>query len=109
MASSSEAFDLQPRADAVDIDLQCALAFSRSALKALVTLSEEASLMVDQCLADEIAATRLEDHAGSTAIEAILEDMRAVLKRSRDEHVRARELEDRLIEAMNALNGTGHR
>ena len=92
----------------MDIDLQCALAFGRSALKALVTLTEEASEVVDQCLSDEVVAIRLEDHPGSSAIEAILEDMRAVLRLNREEHLRARELEDRLIAAMNALNGTDH-
>ncbi len=106
MSRTSEAFDLPPRAAAVDIDLQCALAFGRSALKTLVVLSEEACRIADGCLAEEAAAVKLEDHSDSPVIESMIEEMRAVLRQTREDHLRARELEDRLIAAMNALNGT---
>ncbi len=104
MASQSEAFDLEPRADAVDIDLHCALVFGRTALKALVVLSSDASLAVDRGLTEEIAAVNLENHQSSPAIESMLEDMRQVLRTAREDFLRARALEDRLIEAMRALN-----
>ena len=107
MQSQSEAFDVEPRADAVDIDLHCALAFGRTALKALVVLSNDACLAVDRCLSEEIAAISLEGHQASPAIESMLEDMRDILRAAREDFLKSRALEDRLVEAMRALNNPG--
>ncbi len=107
MPRQSKSFDLEPRVDAVDIDLQCALAFGRTALKALVVLSSDACLTVDRCLSEEIAAISLEGHPSSPAVESILEDTRNILRAAREDFLKSQALEARLIEAMHALNNPG--
>ena len=83
----------------VNIDLQCALVFGRTALRALVALSETAAVEVDRCIAEELAIVSLEAQRGAPAIEAILMETRELLKGRRRELERTRSLEDQIIQA----------
>ena len=83
----------------VNIDLQCALAFGRTALRALVALSETAGAEVDRCIAEELAIVSLEAQRGAPAIEAILMETRELLKGRRQELERTRTLEDHIVQA----------
>jgi hypothetical protein len=65
---------------AVDIDLRCALAFSRTAVRALAALSEDASALVDEQLAQELSQVTLERADSMEAVSALLEEMRSDLK-----------------------------
>ncbi len=95
-------FDTDAREGAVDIDLHCALAFGRAALRALAVLSDEAAMTVDDCMAEEQGAIGLSsletDLAGMT-----IQDMRTTLRSHRDEAERTRVLVHRLIFAANAV------
>ncbi len=68
--------DIRDRLHALDIDVSCALRFSRIALQALASLSAETRQAIDRCLAEEIGMTRIEEMAGSAAVAAVLNEAR---------------------------------
>ena len=83
----------------VNIDLQCALAFGRTALRALASISDAAAAEVDRCIAEELAIVNLEGQRGAPAIEAILQETRMRLAARREELDRTRTLEGQIIRA----------
>lgn len=68
--------DIRDRLRALDIDLSCALRFSRVALQVLATVSDEARQAIDRSLAEEIAMTHIEDMDSSAAVAAVLNEAR---------------------------------
>ncbi len=95
------AFDA--REGAVDIDLQCALAFARAALRTLVVMSDDMAMTVDRCLAEEQASVRLTGQEADLS-GMILQDVRTVLRLHRDGAERTRALEQRIIAAATAVD-----
>jgi hypothetical protein len=95
--------DLQ-RLLAVEIDVQCALALSRSALRAVASLSAEAEAAVETCLDEEMQLAEMEDSTSARIIVGMIQEMRDQLRRSREEIERTRELEDILIRAAMTLS-----
>ncbi len=94
---------LQASVDATDIDLRCALAFSRSAMRTLAVLSKSAHAELDRCLGEEIDAVAFDDGPGRSAVEAIIEEARASLAERRHEVERIRRLEEALTEEARRL------
>lgn len=93
--------DLQ-RLLAVEIDVQCALALSRSALRAVASLSAVAEAAVEECLGEEMQLAEAEDSTSARVIVGMIQEMRDQLRRSRLEIERTQALEDLLIrEAMS--------
>ena len=90
---------------AVDIDLRCALAFSRSALRAMAALSEEAGAVVDECLAEELRDLTPEYDAHAQVVGAILEEFRTLLTGRAADLKRKRLVEDQLVGAAMAVAG----
>ena len=104
MTSVTKLHPSDARAEAVDIDLQCALALGRSALKALVLISNEASTAVDRCIGEELNLLRMDPLLGSDLTARLVQEMRALLLRRRQELERARFLEEQIgAHAMRAL------
>ena len=87
--------------------MSCALRFSRIALQALAAVSDEARQIIDRGLAEEIAMTRIEDQAGSTAVAAILGDARRQIATAPHDSasVARRDLERLLVEHAADLTG----
>ena len=90
MDDSSTEPELNPEAVALDIDVRCALAFGRAALRALTAVSREAHSALDRCLAEELPSTELHVDHGSAAVRTILEELRLELRAQRDEADRKR-------------------
>lgn len=104
MTSDNPRHEAGPRADAVDMDLQCALALSRAALRALILVSDDASKTVDQCIGEELDLARMDARRGSELTACLLQEMRALLSQRRHERERARFLEEQIVvHAMSAL------
>ena len=80
---SQEAQDI-----ALDIDVRCALAFGRAALRALAVISPETYAELDNCLKEEAAAAELQATASASAVCSILEQMRVELSARRDQRDR---------------------
>ena len=76
MPATAPLNDVHDRLHALDIDLSCALRFSRVALQVLATLSDEARQAIDRGLAEEIAMTAIEEMDGSAAVAAVLNEAR---------------------------------
>ena len=68
--------DIRARLDALDIDVSCALRFSRAALYALAAMSKEAREAIDRSLGEEAAIVRVDDISASAAIAATLNEAR---------------------------------
>lgn len=68
--------EIRDRLHALDIDVSCALRFSRVALQVLATVSDEARQAIDRSLAEEIAMTRIEEMNDSAAVAAVLNEAR---------------------------------
>ena len=100
-ASSTLTDDLRLRLDALDIDVSCALSFSRATLCALAAISPEAREAIDRCLGDEAAIVRVEDLNGSAAVAAALNDARHQIRSVRDDlsAMATRDLERVLMES----------
>ena len=99
--------DIRARLDALDIDVSCALRFSRATLQALAAMSDEARHAIDRCLAEEAAMVRIEDLAASAAIAATLNEARHhIVTAPRDSAGAAvREIERMLVEHAADLTG----
>lgn len=76
MPANAPLDDVHDRLHALDIDLSCALRFSRVALQVLAAVSDEARQAIDRSLAEEIAMTHIEEMDGSAAVAAILSEAR---------------------------------
>jgi hypothetical protein len=103
----AEANDMRlQRLRAAEIDVQCALAFSRTALRVLAMVSAEAAAAVEECLTSELTAVEMEGSWGAKTTGAILREMREQIRENGREIERVRALEDRLIrEAMTVSCG----
>lgn len=99
--------DIRARLDALDIDVSCALRFSRATLQALAAMSTEARQAIDRCLAEEAAIVRIEDLAASAAIAATLNEARHhIVTAPRDSASAAvRDIERMLVEHAADLTG----
>ena len=107
MSTSSHPLGRRLAADAADIDLRCALAFSRSTMKTLAVLSPSAHDELDRFLVEEIEAVVIEEAPGGTVVEAILEQTRTYLAARREEADRIRRLDEALgAEARRLAIGT---
>jgi len=93
--------DLRVRLDAIDIDVSCALRFSRATVFALAAMSREAREALDRCLGEEAAIVRIEDLEGSAAVAAILNEARHQIRTTRDDAAGAatRDIERMLVES----------
>ena len=99
MQTSTTNEDLRARIDALNIDVNCALAFGRATLQALAALSPEARGAIDRCLTDEAAVVRVEEVDASAAIAAVLTEARQSIVAPPNETANAmREIERLLIE-----------
>lgn len=92
--------DIRDRLHALEIDMSCALRFSRIAMQALASVSDEAREAIDRGLAEEVAMTRIEDQTGSAAVAAILNEARRHIASLPSDAVSAarRDLERMLVE-----------
>ena len=88
MAASTSPSSQEAQDAALDIDVRCALAFGRAALRALAVISEEAYAELDLGLKEEAAAAELQATASSAAVSSILEQTRAELRVRREERDR---------------------
>ena len=97
--------DIRDRLHALEIDTSCALRFSRIAMQALASVSDEAREAIDRGLAEEVAMTRIEDQAGSAAVAAILDEARRHIGSLPSDSVSAarRDLERLLVEQAAGL------
>ena len=100
--------DIRARLDALDIDVSCALRFSRATLQALAAMSDEARQAIDRCLAEEAAMVRIENLAASAAIAATLNEARHhIVTAPRDSASAAvRDIERMLVEHAADLTGS---
>ncbi len=104
MTSDTPRYQAGACADAVDIDLQCALAMGRAALRALVLVSDDASKTVDQCIGEELDLARMDPAPGSELTACLLQEMRALLRQRRHELERAGFLREQIVvHALSAL------
>jgi hypothetical protein len=105
----AEANDVRlQRLRAAEIDVQCALAFSRTALRVLAMVSTEAAAAVEECLTRELTTVEMGGAWRARTTSAIIQEMREQIRESGREIERAHELESRLIrEAMALPRGTG--
>jgi len=76
LSNAPLADDLRARLDALDVDVSCALRFSRATLYALAAMSNEARDAIDRCLGEEAAIVRVDDLKASGAIAATLNEAR---------------------------------
>lgn len=99
--------DVRVRLDALDIDVSCALSFSRATLCALAAMSREARDAIDRCLGEEAAIVRIEDLDSSAAVAAALNEARHQIRSVRDDLSAAatRDLERALVESAADLRG----
>lgn len=92
--------DLRARLDALDVDVSCALRFSRATLYALAAMSKEARDAIDRCLGEEAAIVRIDDLQASAAIAASLNEARRhIAASSGDADAAVRDLERMLVES----------
>jgi len=106
-ATSPVSDDLRARLDALDIDVSCALRFSRATLYALAAMSQEARQAIDRCLGEEAAIVRIDDLKASDAIAATLNEVRHHINAAAqdDAAVAVRDLERILIETAADMGG----
>lgn len=106
-ATSPVSDDLRARLDALDIDVSCALRFSRATLYALAAMSREAREAIDRCLSEEAAIVRIDNLDASAAIAATLNEARHHIKAAAqdDAATAARDLERLLVENAVDLDG----
>lgn len=92
--------DLRARLDALDIDVSCALRFSRATLYALAAMSGEAREAIDRCLSEEAAIVRIDNLEASAAIAATLNEARRHINTAAqgDAATLARDVERLLVE-----------
>lgn len=92
--------DLRARLDALDIDVSCALRFSRATLYALAAMSGEAREAIDRCLGEEAAIVRIDNLEASAAIAATLNEARHHIKAAAqdDAATLVRDIERLLVE-----------
>lgn len=76
MPANAPLDDIHDRLNALDIDVSCALRFSRVALQVLAAVSDEARQSIDRSLTEEIAMTHIEEMDGSAAVAAVLSEAR---------------------------------
>ena len=76
MPANAPLDDVRDRLNALDIDVSCALRFSRVALQVLATVSDEARQSIDRGLTEEIAMTHIEEMDSSAAVAAVLNEAR---------------------------------
>lgn len=99
--------DLRTRLDALDVDVSCALRFSRATLYALAAMSKEAREAIDRCLSEEAAIVRIDDLRASAAITASLNEARHhIATASNDTDAAVRDLERMLVESAADLAAT---
>jgi hypothetical protein len=100
LAAPALSDDLRARLDALDVDVSCALRFSRATLYALAAMSREAREAIDQCLGEEAAIVRLDDIEGGAAVAASLNEVRHHIRlAAQDEAANAaRDLERALLQ-----------
>ncbi len=92
--------DVRARLDALDIDVSCALRFSRATLYALAAMSKEAREAIDRTLGEEAAIVRIDNLDASAAIAASLNEARRHIAAAADERSTAvRDLERMLVES----------
>jgi len=97
--------DLRARLDALDVDVSCALRFSRATLYALAAMSTEAREAIDRCLSEEAAIVRIDDLEASAAIAASLNEARHHIANAGDAGEAVRDLERMLVESAADLGG----
>lgn len=97
------------RLRAAEIDVQCALAFSRTALRVLAMVSTEAAAAIEEGLTSELASFETDGGWEARTTSAILREMREQIRQSGREIERARELEERLVREAMALSRVGGR
>ncbi len=99
--------DLRARLDALDVDVSCALRFSRAALYALAAMSKDAREAIDRSLGEEAAIVRIDDLDASAAIAATLTEARRHIAAAAndDRAAAARDLERMLVESAADLSG----
>ncbi|MES2032768.1 MAG: hypothetical protein V4466_01205 [Pseudomonadota bacterium] len=100
--------DLRARLDALDVDVSCALRFSRATLYALAAMSSEARSAIDRCLSEESAIVRIDDLQASAAIAATLNEARQHIAAGEGAAAAVRDLERMLVEsAADSDDGLG--
>lgn len=97
--------DLRARLDALDVDVSCALRFSRATLYALAAMSKDARSAIDRCLSEEAAIVRVDDLKASDAIAATLNEARLQIAATDDVTHAVRDLERLLVESAADLEG----
>lgn len=97
--------DLRARLDALDVDVSCALRFSRATLYALAAMSSEARNAIDRCLGEEAAIVRIDDLQASAAITATLNEARRHIAAGEGAATAVRDLERMLVESAADLDG----
>lgn len=97
--------DLRARLDALDVDVSCALRFSRATLYALAAMSKDARSAIDRCLSEEAAMVRIDDLKASDAIAATLNEARRHIAAADDATDAVRDLERLLVESAADLEG----
>lgn len=106
-AAAALSDDIRARLDAIDVEVSCALRFSRATLYALAAMSKEARETIDRCLGEEAAIVRIDDLRASAAIAATLTEARHHIAVQGDEGAAAavRDLERILVETAADLGG----
>lgn len=100
-AASPLSDDVRARLDALDVEVSCALRFSRATLYALAAISKEAREVIDRTLGEEAAIVRVDNLEASAAIAATLNEARRhIAAAAADERAgAARDLERMLVES----------
>lgn len=103
-SSAPLADDLRTRLDALDVDVSCALRFSRATLYALAAMSKDARDAIDRCLSEEAAIVRIDDLQASSAIAATLNEARRHIAQGDTVDTAVRDLERLLVESAADLD-----
>lgn len=100
-AASPLSDDVRARLDALDVEVSCALRFSRATLYALAAISKEAREVIDRTLGEEAAIVRIDNLEASVAIAATLNEARRQIAATAadDRAAAARDLERMLVES----------
>ncbi|WP_150131451.1 hypothetical protein [Caulobacter mirabilis] len=104
-AAAALSDDLRARLDALDVDVSCALRFSRATLYALAAMSKDARVAIDRCLREEAAIVRVDDLKASDAIAATLNEARRHIAAADTASDAVRDLERMLVESAADLEG----
>ena len=90
--------------ETIDIDLRCALAFSRALMRGLATVSPQAQHALDGALREELEVIGMDDCKSSAAAYSIISEARASLKALSSLKDRlAIDLERAIVEKANSL------